>query len=92
MQEPGKNIPNSVWAGLGAGIVLPAFLLSIAWYLIHRFAFLAKADLLLIAAIAVNALLMHYFFKQDKEMAARGVISATFMWAFAFFFYKINQT
>ncbi|MGY4386364.1 ABC-type branched-subunit amino acid transport system permease subunit [Pedobacter sp. UYP24] len=92
MQETKGKISNSVWAGLAVGLVLPALLLSLAWYLMHRFAFLAKADLLLIAAIAVNALLMHYFFKQDKEKTARGVVSATFLWAFAFFFYKISQS
>ncbi len=91
MQETEGKIPNSVWAGLAAGLVIPGLLLCLAWYLMHRFAFLAKADLLLIAAIAVNALLMHYFFKQDKEKTARGVISATFLWAFTFFFYKINR-
>ncbi|MES2827289.1 MAG: stationary phase survival protein SurE [Bacteroidota bacterium] len=82
---------NSVWAGLAIGLILPGVLIPLAWYLMHRFAFLAKADLLLIAAIAVNALLMHYFFKLDKEKTARGIISATFLWAFAFFFYKVNQ-
>ncbi|RZK66804.1 MAG: stationary phase survival protein SurE, partial [Pedobacter sp.] len=39
----------------------------------------------------VNALLMHYFFNQNKEKIGRGIISATFLWAFLFFFYKINQ-
>jgi hypothetical protein len=52
---------------------------------------LAKADLLLIGCIAVNAVLLHYFFKLNKENVGRGIISATFIWAFAFFFYKINQ-
>ncbi|TDQ08817.1 stationary phase survival protein SurE [Pedobacter metabolipauper] len=87
-----KNLKNSVFAGLGIGLVIPGILLSGAWYLMHTFAFLAKADLLLIGCIAVNAALMHFFFKQDKENIGRGIISATFIWAFAFFFYKINQS
>ena len=86
-----KNFQNSVFIGLGLGILLPGVLLSIIWYLMHTYAFLAKADLLLIGGIAVNALLMHYFFNQNKEQIARGIISATFLWAFLFFFYKINQ-
>lgn len=82
---------NSVWFGLGIGIAIPGILVSIVWYLMHKYAFLAKADLLLIGCIAINAFLMHYFFKQDKDQLGRGIISATFLWAFAFFFYKINQ-
>lgn len=86
-----KKIKDSVFIGLGIGIMVPGVLGSIVWLLMHRYAFLAKADLLLIACIAVNAGLLHYFFKLNKENLGRGIISATFMWAFVFFFYKINQ-
>lgn len=86
-----RNFQNSVFIGLGIGILVPGVLLSIIWYLMHTYSFLAKADLLLIAGIAVNALLMHHFFNQNKEQVGRGIISATFLWAFVFFFYKINQ-
>lgn len=91
MQERLSRIRNSVFMGLGIGVAVPGILLSVVWYLMHRFAFLAKADLLLIGCIAVNALLMHYFFKLNKENIGRGIISATFLWAFAFFFYKLNR-
>jgi hypothetical protein len=86
------KLKNSVWLGLAVGFILPGILVSTVWYLMHKYAFLAKADLLLIGCIAVNALLMHYFFKQNKDNVARGIISATFIWAFAFFFYKISQS
>lgn len=86
-----KKIKDSVFIGLGIGIMVPGILGSIVWFLMHRYSFLAKADLLLIACIAVNAGLLHYFFKLNKENLGRGIISATFMWAFVFFFYKINQ-
>lgn len=91
MQEQLKRINNSVFIGIGIGLIIPAIFLSIVWYLMHKYAFLAKADLLLIACIAVNAGSMHYFFKLNKENIGRGIISATFLWAFAFFFYKIRQ-
>lgn len=91
MQEQLKRLKNSVFTGLGIGLFVPGILVAIVMYLMHRFAFLAKADLLLIGCIAVNALLMHYFFKLNKENIGRGIISATFLWAFAFFFYKINR-
>ena len=86
-----KNLQNTVYVGLGIGILIPGLLVSIIWYVMHKYPFLAKADLLLIGGIAVNALLMHHFFNQDKEKIGRGIISATFLWAFLFFFYKINQ-
>jgi|GEM_PF-328547 len=85
------ELKNSVFIGLGAGILVPGILLSVVWYLMHRYAFLAKADLLLIGCIAVNAFFMHYFFKLNKDNIGRGIISATFLWAFAFFFYKITR-
>ncbi|MEJ7560797.1 MAG: stationary phase survival protein SurE [Pedobacter sp.] len=86
-----KNLPNSVFIGLGLGILVPGVLLSIIWYLMHKYAYLEKADLLLIAGVAVNALFMHYFFNRNKEQTGRAVISATFLWAILFYFYKINQ-
>jgi len=85
------QIKDSVFTGLGIGLLIPGVLLAVVWYLMHKFAFLAKADLLLIGCIAVNAGLMHYFFKLNKDNIGRGIISATFLWAFAFFFYKITQ-
>jgi hypothetical protein len=86
-----SKVKDSVFIGLGIGILIPGILGCIAWFLMHRYAFLAKADLLLIACIAANAGLLHYFFKLNKENLGRGIISATFLWAFVFFFYKINQ-
>lgn len=48
-----------------------------------------ELDLLLIGCIAINAILMNYCFKQNKDNIARGIISITFLWAFTFFFYKV---
>jgi len=90
IQDPLKRIKNSVWTGLSIGITVPGILLSLVWYLMHKYPFLAKADLLLIGCIAVNAVLMHQFFKLEKDQLGRGIISATFIWAMLFFFYKIN--
>jgi hypothetical protein len=87
-----KQIKNSVWAGFGIGMLVPGVLVSIVWFLMHRVALLAKADLLLIGCIAVNALLLKYFFKINKENTGRGILSATFIWGFLFFFYKISQS
>ena len=77
--------------GFGIGILVPGLLIGVAWYVMHVVSYLAKADLLLICCIGVNALLLKYFFKQNKENTGRGVLSATFIWALAFFVYKVRQ-
>ena len=87
-----NRIQNSVWSGFGIGVFVPGVLISIVWFIMHKFAFLAKADLLLIACIGVNALLLKYFFKINQENTGRGILSATFIWGFLFFIYKISQS
>jgi len=86
-----KRIQDSVWAGFGIGILIPGVLVSIVWFIMHRVEMLAKADLLLIGCIAVNALLLKYFFKVNKENTGRGILSATFIWGLLFFVYKISK-
>ncbi|MET4140603.1 stationary phase survival protein SurE [Pedobacter sp. UYP1] len=87
-----NQIKDNVWIGFGIGVFLPGVLLSIVWFIMHQIACLAKADLLLIGCIAVNALLLKYFFKVNKENTGRGVLGATFIWGMLFFFYKISQS
>ena len=72
------------------GLLVPILPGALVWYLIHRVAVLKHADLLLIGCVAINALLMNYFFKKNKENIGRGILSVTFLWAFAFFFYKVH--
>jgi hypothetical protein len=86
-----KQIRDTVLTGFGIGILVPGLLIGIAWYVMHVVSYLAKADLLLIGCIGVNALLLKYFFKQNKENTGRGVLSATFIWALVFFVYKVRQ-
>ncbi|UKT62786.1 stationary phase survival protein SurE [Pedobacter mucosus] len=83
------KLNNSVWVGLGIGLILPATLCSIAYFIITHFVYLAKADLLYIGGIAINAYTMQYFFKYNKENIGRGILAATFLCAFVFFFYKV---
>ncbi len=84
-----NQIKNNVFSGLVIGLAIPSILLFGIWYLMQHVLALQKADLLLVACVAVNLFLMNYFFKQNKENVARGVLSATFLWAFAFFYYKV---
>lgn len=84
-----RKLKDSVWIGLGMGLLIPAILCAIVWYLINHVIYLAKADLLYIGGIAANAYLMQYFFKYYKENIGRGILAATFLCAFVFFYYKV---
>lgn len=84
-----KKLNNSVWVGLGIGLLIPAIFCSIAWYIIRHVAYLTKADLLYIGGIALNAYTMQTFFKYNKENIGRGILAATFLCAFVFFAYKV---
>lgn len=86
-----SSIKNHVLVGLGIGLASPLLLGAIAWYLMNYTTAFKKADLLLIGCVAVNLLWVNYFNKNNKENIARGIVSATFLCAFAFFFYKIMQ-
>jgi hypothetical protein len=86
-----KKLNDTVWTGFGIGLLVPGLLLGLTWFVMQQVAYLAKADLLLIGCIGVNAVLLKVFFKQNKENIGRGVLSATFIWALAFFIYKVRQ-
>ncbi len=77
--------------GLAIGLITPGVLGLLAWYIMHNVAALKEADLLLIACVAANFLWVKYFFKISKENIGRGIVSATFLYAFSFFFYKVMQ-
>lgn len=89
VQQKIDKVKNSVWIGLLIGLVIPAVLLVIVWSILQQVKVI-KADLFYIGCIAVNAYTMQVFFKHNKENVGRGILSATFLWAFAFFFYKIS--
>lgn len=86
-----EKMKNTVWNGLAIGFVIPLVAGVIAWFIMQKIKPLKGADLLLIGCVAINALVMNYFFKQNKENVGRGILSITFLWAFAFFFYKLWQ-
>ncbi|MCD0488154.1 stationary phase survival protein SurE [Pedobacter sp. MC2016-14] len=87
-----SKVKDTVWMGMAIGLAVPGVLVGITWFVMHQVAYLAKADLLLIGCIGVNAVLLKLFFKENKENAGRGILSVTFLWAFAFFFYKVSQS
>lgn len=79
---------TDVWRGFAIGIFVPILPLAVVWLLMKTVAALREADLLLIGCVALNMLVMKYFFKQGRESLGRGVLGATFLWALAFFLFK----
>ena len=81
MKEKINALKDQVWNGVAIGILAPILPLMLSWYAMHHVQALKNAHLLIIACIAINAVLMNYFFKQNKDNIARGIISITFLWA-----------
>ncbi|MES2652810.1 MAG: stationary phase survival protein SurE [Bacteroidota bacterium] len=89
MQNKIDAIRNTVWNGCAIGLFVPLLPGILVWFLMQNITALKQADLLLIGCVSINAFLMNYFFKKNKENIGRGILSVTFLWAFAFFFYKV---
>ena len=90
MKEKMRALKDNVWYGVGIGFVVPFIPGVLVLYLMEHITALKKADLLLIGCVGINAALMNYFFKLNKENIGKGIISVTFLWAFVFFFYKVG--
>ena len=86
-----SSIKNRVLIGLAIGLASPLALGMVAWYLMHHTTVFKQADLLLIACVAVNLIWVKHFNQLNKENIIRGIVSATFLCGFAFFFYKVAQ-
>ena len=82
---------NNVWFGAVLGLVLPGIAFVLVEILKRNFVFLNKADLLYIGCVALNLLITRYYSAKYMDNTVRGIISSTFICAFIFFYYKINQ-
>jgi len=83
------TLKDTVWNGCAVGLIVPVLPGVLVWLIMQNVAVLKEAHWLLIGCVAINALLMNYFFKKNKENIGRGIISVTFLWAFAFFYYRM---
>ncbi len=82
---------DNVWIGTLIGLVFPAVAFFFVEILKKNISVLKKDDLLYIGCVAINLFMVRYFFKHDKENTVRGIIGATFVCAFIFFFYKVRS-
>ncbi|HXI00323.1 MAG TPA: hypothetical protein VNI52_08630 [Sphingobacteriaceae bacterium] len=82
---------DNVWLGIALGLVLPGIVFFIVEILKRNVTFLKRDDILYIGSVAINLLLVRYYFRQDKENTARGIIGSTFICSFIFMYYKMRQ-
>lgn len=82
---------DNVWLGAVLGLILPGIAVFFVEILKKNIKVLEKDDLLYIGCVALNLLLVRYYFKTYKENTARGIIGATFICAIIFFFHKVRQ-
>lgn len=83
---------DTVWLGIGVGLFFPAIAFFIVEVIKKNLVFMQKDDLLYIGCVAINMLLLKYAYKKDMELTGKGIISATFVCAFIFFYYKFNKS
>jgi hypothetical protein len=82
---------DNVWLGAVLGLVCPGIAFFFVEILKKNITFLKKDDLLYIGCVALNLLLVRYYFRQDCENTARGIIGSTFICAFIFMYHKMQQ-
>ncbi|TZF84111.1 stationary phase survival protein SurE [Pedobacter sp. BS3] len=81
---------DNIWLGLLLGVVLPGIAAFFVEILKKNIRFLNKDDLLYIGCVAINLLLVKYYFKQNCDNTARGIVASTFICALVFFYYKMQ--
>ena len=82
---------DNVWLGAFLGLVMPGIAFMVVEILKRNFRILQKDDLLYIGCVAINLILVRYFFSIDKEQTGRGIVGATFICALVFMYYKMGQ-
>lgn len=82
---------DNMWLGVVLGLVLPGAAFFFVEILKENIEFLQKDDILYIGCVALNLILVRYFFSRHKEQTGRGIVLATFICAFIFFYYKMRQ-
>lgn len=81
---------DSVWVGLLGGLAVPSLAFLVVELIKSSISSFARADLMYIGCVALNLILVNLAYKYHKEQTVRGIISATFICAFIFFYYKYN--
>jgi hypothetical protein len=82
---------DNVWLGVILGLVLPGIAFFFVEILKKNIRIMQKDDILYIGCVALNLILVRFFFSKDKEQVGRGIVGSTFICALIFFYYKMRQ-
>jgi hypothetical protein len=82
---------NSIPAGLLLGCILPGVTWGVFGFILHNNAIiLNKPGVPYLLAIALNLVLLRYFFKKEQEKTARGIMMTTFAFMLIVFVFIIR--
>lgn len=79
---------NNFFLGILVGAALPGLIFLCETLLKKDLRIFGKENVLYIVSFALNFFVMRYYFKAGIEDSARGVVLSTFIFAFAFFYFK----
>jgi hypothetical protein len=82
---------DNLWFGTVLGLVGPGIAFFFVEVIKKNLVFLRKDDLLYIGCVAINLFLVRYYFRQNMENTARGIVGSTFICAFIFMYHKMKQ-
>ncbi len=83
---------NSLLLGLGLGLAIPVILYGfMVWLTTFRPEASFDHDTLMVISITANVILFRqYMMKWDMEESGKGMLFATFVYAFIFFFFFLD--
>ncbi len=82
---------DNLWYGLGVGLTMPALAFGLSYILKELLEKYLQPGFVNILCIGIDFLLFMYFIKAKKDNTARGVLLATFVYAFLFFYWYFNM-
>ena len=81
---------NNIWLGTAIGLQLPLLLYVLFDWLKTMHPLYVKDGFLNVVCIGVNFLIFRYYVKKEIDKTAQGVLLATFLYAFLFFYWYFN--
>jgi hypothetical protein len=82
---------NNFWLGTFMGLILPGVNFLFDDILKKDMAIFGKEGVYYLLSLAVNLLIMRYYFRSDKEETAKGIALVTFICTIIFFLLKSRQ-
>lgn len=82
---------NNFLFGILMGSILPGIIVFCEEVLKKDLRVLGKENVFYVLSLAVNLLLIRFYFKSGTEDTARGIVLSTFIAGFTFFYFKAQQ-